>query len=61
VGVADNRYLHPELFGHPGAQPLGLDTPSAARFSSVASLRAQANLQSLIERKAKQARLAAQR
>jgi hypothetical protein len=55
TGEAAGMYLHPELFGHSVAQPLGLDLPSPAEFGSSSSLSTQADLQALVERKVRQA------
>jgi hypothetical protein len=34
TGAAAGMYLHPELFGHPGATPLGLDLPTVSNTDS---------------------------
>jgi hypothetical protein len=54
-GEHAGEYLHPELFGHPRATPLGQDGPTLAKDTSAKMLRAQAALQKLIQRKVAQA------
>jgi hypothetical protein len=54
TGAAEGKYLHPGLFGHPNATPLGHDLPSSIK-ASAASRRAEADLFALIRRKVAEA------
>ena len=53
TGAAAGMYLHPELFGHPNASPLGLDLPTPGTTNKGAD--PQAQLQALIRQKVAQA------
>ena len=44
-------YLHPELFGHPEARPLGLDPATPNEIDPQKVAQSQADLQALVERK----------
>lgn len=56
TGNEAGQYLHPELFGHPGASPLGLDLrPRPSAPNAAAATTAEADLQALIASKRAQA------
>jgi hypothetical protein len=59
TGEASEHYLHPELFGHAGARPLGLDLPRVHTLKN--PLRTEAQLFALIQKKAAQAKREARR
>ncbi len=60
TGAAAGEYLHPELFGHPHATPLGLDL-AAPPSRGAAARAAQADLAELVRRKVRDAKADARR